>query len=60
MIIEVQISLLLYGDKCRDSYEFIYCYFRFPVWWLIGFIEIIIINIIFKIKKKILEKINSK
>lgn len=55
MYLEVQNSLRLYGKETRDGYEFVYIWLRFPIWWLIGFGELIIIqtNLHFKLKKVI-------
>lgn len=46
MIVEIQ----LYSNPADDSYNLLYTYFRFPLYWAIGLIQLIVIG--FRVNKK--------
>ncbi len=46
MIVEIQ----LYSNQGDDAYNLLYTYFRFPVYWAIGLIQLIVIGI--RVNKK--------
>lgn len=49
-VIEARNAVKLNGIV--DGFNLVYCFFRFPIWWLIGFGELIIIQTILHFKLK--------
>jgi hypothetical protein len=49
---EIERTLVFKQHEIVDSFNLLYIIFRFPVWWILGLFEFIMIKLIFRHKRK--------
>lgn len=46
--IHYEVQKAIKDQPFADSFTFLYTFFRFPVWWLIGLLEVLWLKFVFK------------